>query len=190
MLIESTKIRNLLNYTVTEATEASIRSPPINNHHTYIIPHANDNDPERNNHQQTDEESTQHAAEPESYSFSTNPIPALVIVLLGIMMSSHTQGSMVSSMVHKQWGNLLTGASMARALTYVLVWLRPPRSVLPSRPPTELLAAFGMTAGGVIFMASVRIHPNLPSFLLLSLPCFVPWWWWCWVRGEFGWWMN
>jgi hypothetical protein len=178
MLIESTKIRNLLNYTVTEATEASIQSPATINdhHHTYTIPHDNDNDPERNNphhhHQTTNLSTTQHAAEPESYPFSTNPIPALVIVLLGIMMSSHTQGSMVSSMVHKQWGNLLTGASMARALTYVLVWLRPPRSVLPSRPPTELLAAFGMTAGGVIFMASVSIFFFFFFFCSLLLLLF------------------
>ena len=71
------------------------------------------------------------------------------------MMSSHTQESMISGMVHKQWGTLLTGASVARALTYVLMYLRPPRDVMPSRPPTELLAAFGLVSGGVVFMASV-----------------------------------
>ncbi|KAH6649610.1 hypothetical protein F5144DRAFT_542770 [Chaetomium tenue] len=182
MLIESTKIRNLLNYTVTEAIQTSPQPPTtttIINHHTYTIPH--DNDPERNNshhhhhHQDNNDLSATQHAEPESYGFSTNPFPALVIVLLGIMMSSHTQGSMVSSMVHKQWGNLLTGASMARALTYVLVWLRPPRSVLPSRPPTELLAAFGMTAGGVIFMASSgdtidgMIHYQLDAMFMYTV---------------------
>ncbi|TLD33452.1 hypothetical protein PspLS_01224 [Pyricularia sp. CBS 133598] len=87
-------------------------------------------------------------------SVSLNPIPALVILLLGIMMSSHTQADMVSGMVHKQWGDLLKGAAVARGLSYVLMYLKPPRSVLPSRPPTELLAAFGLMAGGVIFMAS------------------------------------
>ncbi|KAL5913518.1 hypothetical protein ACKVWC_006147 [Pyricularia oryzae] len=87
-------------------------------------------------------------------SVSLNPIPALVILLLGIMMSSHTQTEMVSGMVHKQWGDLLKGAAVARGLSYVLMYLKPPRSVLPSRPPTELLAAFGLMAGGVIFMAS------------------------------------
>lgn len=123
ILIESARIRTLLNHTVSEAAESETEQEKIR--------------------------------EPETYSFSLNPIPALVILLLGIMMSSHTQESMVSSMVHKQWGNLLTGASFARAFTYVLVYLKPPRSVFPSRPPTELLTAFGLISGGIIFMASV-----------------------------------
>lgn len=130
MLIESTRIRDLLNTTVTEAA------------HAY---------PDQAYHDEEREE----LKPPRQYSFSMNPIPALVILLLGIMMSSHTQEIMISSMIHKQWGNLLTGASFARGLTYVIMYLKPPRSVLPSRPPTELLASFGLIAGGIIFMASV-----------------------------------
>ncbi|KAH8195763.1 hypothetical protein TruAng_010065 [Truncatella angustata] len=129
MLIESTNIRELLNTTVSEAALAQ----PA---HSY-------NDEER-----------EALQPPKQYEFSINPIPALVILLLGIMMSSHTQASMISSMVHKQWGNMLTGASFARGFTYVLMYLRPPRSILPSRPPTELLTAFGLIAGGIIFCAS------------------------------------
>lgn len=130
MLIESSHIRDLLN---TTTTEASLSHPD----HTF-----------------SDEE--RGALEPpRQYAFSINPIPALVILLLGIMMSSHTQQSMISTMVHKQWGNLLTGASFARGFTYVLLYLKPPSSVLPSRPPTELLTAFGLISGGTIFMASV-----------------------------------
>ncbi|KAI1809603.1 hypothetical protein GGS20DRAFT_590436 [Poronia punctata] len=129
MLVESTRIRDLLN---TTTVEAAWPRPG----HTY------------------DDEEHAALAVPEQYEFSINPIPSLVILLLGIMMSSHTQQSMVSSMVHKQWGNLLTGASFARGFTYVLLYLKPPRSVLPSRPPTELLTAFGLIAGGIIFMAS------------------------------------
>lgn len=94
---------------------------------------------------------------PKSYEFSLNPIPALVICLLGIMMGSHHQTSMTSTMVHKQWGKLLFGASFSRCSTYVLMYLRPPSSVLPSRPPTELLTAFGLISGGIIFMASVSV---------------------------------
>jgi hypothetical protein len=130
MLVESTRIRDLLN---TTTTEAALSHP---------------------GHAYSDEERAALDA-PEQYEFSINPIPALVILLLGIMMSSHTQQSMISSMVHKQWGNLLTGASFARGFTYVLLYLKPPRSVLPSRPPTELLTAFGLISGGTIFMASV-----------------------------------
>jgi hypothetical protein len=135
MLVESTRIRSLLNYTVTDAMGEL----------TY-----NNRDEERD-----------ELREPESYSFSMNPIPALVILLTGIMMSSHTQESMISSMVHKQWGDLLTGASFARGLTYLLTWLKPPRSIYPSRPPTELLTSFGLIAGGIIFMASVSLFSAL-----------------------------
>lgn len=137
MLVESSTIRELLNYAVTSIPEL----PP------------------------RDEEHKQRE-HPENHRFSTNPIPALVILLLGIMMSSHHQASMISSMVHKQWGNLLLGASCARALSYVLLYLRPPESTLPSRPPTELLAAFGLIAGGILFMASVceRVSINISHF--------------------------
>jgi hypothetical protein len=132
MLIESTWIRDLLNTTVAET---AFQHP---------------------DHAYHDEERDALQA-PRQYEFSINPIPALVILLLGIMMSSHTQQSMISSMVHKQWGNLLTGASFARGFTYVLLYLKPPRSIMPSRPPTELLAAFGLISGGIIFMASVSL---------------------------------
>ncbi|KAK6069610.1 integral membrane protein [Seiridium cupressi] len=129
MLIESTNIRELLNTTVSEAALSH--------------PDSAYNDEER-----------EALRAPKQYEFSINPIPALVILLLGIMMSSHTQHSMLSSMVHKQWGNLLTGASLARGFTYVLMYIRQPRSIMPSRPPTELLTAFGLIAGGIIFCAS------------------------------------
>ncbi|KAF7876645.1 hypothetical protein EAF04_001730 [Stromatinia cepivora] len=96
------------------------------------------------------------AQEPKSYRFSMNPIPALVVMLLGMMMSSHHQHSMVSTMIHKQWGTLLVGAAFARAATYVVFYLAPPTSILPGRPPTEIITAFCLMAGGLIFMASSK----------------------------------
>ena len=126
MLIESTRIRNLLN--VTRQSQES----------QYIY--------------SADKEVLD---EPKSYSFSMNPIPALVVLLLGMMMSSHHQESMVSTMIHAQWGSLLMGAAFARAATYVIFYLSPPTSVLPGRPPTELITAFCLMAGGMIFMSSV-----------------------------------
>jgi len=92
--------------------------------------------------------------EPERANVQLNPMPALVILLLGIMMSAHTQHSMVSSMLHKQWGNLFAGFSLARMVTYVLFYLKPYNSHLPSRPPTEIITSFCLVSGGLMFMSS------------------------------------
>ena len=147
MLVDSTRIRDLLNTTVSEAAREN-----YDEHERGIA-----------------------MEEPVTYRFSLNPFPALVILLLGIMMSSHTQETMISSMVHKQWGNLLTGASFARGLSYVITYLKPPTSILPSRPPTELLTSFGLMAGGIIFMASSSdtvagmIHQNLDAMFMYTV---------------------
>lgn len=128
MLIESSRVRELLNST----------SPsPLD------LPY--------------DAEEEKALEPPKSYGFPMNPIPALIVFLLGIMMSAHHQESMISTMIHKQWGTLLLGGAFARGATYVIFYLSPPTSVLPSRPPTELIAAFCLIAGGSLFMASVRI---------------------------------
>jgi hypothetical protein len=148
MLIESTRIRELLNTTVAQSVQDDAYGT------------------------ESDREVLQ---EPDTYNISMNPIPALVILLLGIMMSSHTQQSMVSSMIHKQWGSMLSGASFARAATYVLMYLRPPRSIYPSRPPTELLTSFGLISGGITFMASsgdtvvAMIHYDLDAMFMLTV---------------------
>lgn len=92
--------------------------------------------------------------ESDTKHISLNPIPALVILLLGIMMSAHTQHSMVSSMLHTQWGNLFAGFAAARMATYVIFYLKPYNSYLPARPPTELIASFCLVSGGLVFMSS------------------------------------
>lgn len=128
MLVESTTVRDFLSTTVE------------------ILPTRNDLDP-------ADAQSLR--ASPKTYNFSMNPIPALIILLLGIMMSSHQQGSMVGTMVHKQWGTLFVGFALARAVTYVLFFISPPTSLFGSRPPSELVSSFCLVSGGLIFMASV-----------------------------------
>ncbi|KAL1997696.1 hypothetical protein VTN02DRAFT_1033 [Thermoascus thermophilus] len=91
---------------------------------------------------------------PNTQNVSLNPMPALVILLLGMMMGSHHQADMTSTMVHKQWGDLLVGFALARCATYALLFIKPPTSYLPARPPTEILASFCLIAGGLIFMMS------------------------------------
>ncbi|KAF2201873.1 integral membrane protein [Delitschia confertaspora ATCC 74209] len=124
MIIESRRIRELLNSSV-------VLSQPASHYHM--------------------DDSWQA---PKSYRFSLNPMPALVILLLGKMMGSHHQSSMLSTMVHKQWGNMFMGFALARAVTYIMMYLSPPTSFLPSRPPSEILTAFCLVAGGITFMVS------------------------------------
>ena len=131
MLVESRKIRELLNTTVE------------------ILPARNDINP-------ADAQSLR--ASPKTYNFSMNPMPGLIILLLGIMMSSHHQASMVSTAIHKQWGTLFVGFALARAVTYVLFFISPPSSVFASRPPSELVSSFCLVSGGLIFMASVSLQ--------------------------------
>ena len=132
MLIESKTARHFLNSNILIKQEESAR---------FIGP---------------DEAQKEEWNQPKQYSTSLNPMPGLVVVLLGLMMSSHHQNSMVSTMVHKQWGMLLVVAGLARAVTYILMFLNPPTSHFPSRPPSEVVTAFCLVSGGLIFMASTR----------------------------------
>ena len=93
---------------------------------------------------------------PRAYNVSTNPIPALIILLLGIMMSSHHQSSMTSTTIHKQWGTLLAGFSVMRLLTCIIMYVSPPTTVHPMRPPSELVSSFCLISGGIVFMASTK----------------------------------
>lgn len=124
MLIESSRLRKLLNSAITPPSRAASGSPEWR--------------------------------VPDSYIHSLNPLPALVIMLLGVMMSSHTQHSAVSSAIHKQWGMLFVGFALARGVTYVALYLKPPTSYLASRPPSELIASFCLMSGGIVFMFSSR----------------------------------
>jgi uncharacterized protein Ytp1 len=86
----------------------------------------------------------------------TNPVPALTIGLLGMIMSAHAQHSVLASTLHSYWGALFAFGAAARITTYVLHYLNPPVSHLPSRPPTEIVAGFALVAGGLLFMMSAR----------------------------------
>jgi hypothetical protein len=51
---------------------------------------------------------------------------------------------------------LFTGFAVSRAVTYLMLYIKPPTSHYPSRPPSELVAAFCLTAGGILFMNSAH----------------------------------
>ena len=129
MLIESTRVRNLLNMTIE------------------VLPARTDIQPA---------EAEAARTEPKTYHHSMNPMPGLIILLLGIMMSSHHQTSMVATMIHKEWGTLFIGFALARAVTYIIFYISPPTSIFASRPPSELVSAFCLISGGLIFMASAK----------------------------------
>ena len=146
MLIESRRVRDLLNTTIL-SSPANRSKPTIN----------------------------QRWATPKNYGTSLNPFPGLIILLLGLMMSSHHQDSMVSTMVHKHWGTLFVGFALARAVTYLLMYLSPPSSYLPSRPPSEIITSFCLISGGLIFMASNKNtvaameHYDLDAMLIFTV---------------------
>ncbi|RPB15191.1 hypothetical protein P167DRAFT_483155 [Morchella conica CCBAS932] len=162
ILFESKKIRDLLNYsTVTQVTTPS-NSPTI---------------------------STPGHQVPKNYGMSYNPIPALVFFILGVMMSKHHQALPLSTTLHTQWGTLLSGFSVFRLLTYALLYLSPPISYLPSRPPTEIVGSFCLMAGGLVFMASnkdtasyldrVSADPMFILTVIIGIAALIM----CWVTG-------
>ncbi|ORZ18200.1 hypothetical protein BCR42DRAFT_490824 [Absidia repens] len=87
-------------------------------------------------------------------TYSLNPFPALTIMLTGISMGNHHQETQYSTNVHYMWGLLLALAAVCRLGTYVVFFRSTPTSIKPSRPPTELLGAFCLIAGSILFMAS------------------------------------
>ena len=123
---------------------------------------------------------------PKTYPFPMNPFPGLIILLLGLMMSSHHQSSVVSTMVHKQWGMLFVGFALARAVTYILTYVSPPSSYLPSRPPSELVSSFCLISGGLIFVASNKdtvaamehydLHAMFPFTITMGFTAFLMAW--------------
>ena len=93
-------------------------------------------------------------AQPPSYSQSFNPFPSLVIGVTGVAMAAHHQDYLYEVQVHILWGEMLAAFAVLRWLTYFFLWIRPPTSTLPSRPPTEAVASFALCCGGLLFMLS------------------------------------
>ncbi|KAE9410207.1 hypothetical protein BT96DRAFT_969869 [Gymnopus androsaceus JB14] len=128
--------------------------------------------------------------EPPSYIASFNPFLALVIGVTGAAMSAHAQTYVFQVQIHQLWGSLLLAWAVLRCLTYFFLWLGPPRSILPSRPPTEALGSFFLACGGLLFMCSTeeltiaamrRRRDDVMMFLTVAvaISCVV----FCWVIG-------
>lgn len=84
---------------------------------------------------------------------SLNPIPPITLMLLGFMMSSHHQETVLGTKLHAVWGAYFACVALARGVTYITLYLKPPTE-LPSRPPSELVASFCLATGGLLFMLS------------------------------------
>jgi hypothetical protein len=134
MLIESKRVRKILNMTLNQSQPTQYLGPA--------------------NTEATPENPTWR--EPTGATTPMNPIPALTILLLGMIMSAHTQHSELAGTIHSYWGSLFAFGAAARMATYVLHYLHPPVSHVPSRPPTEIIAGFCLIAGGFLFMLSPR----------------------------------
>ncbi|EKM59411.1 uncharacterized protein PHACADRAFT_249882 [Phanerochaete carnosa HHB-10118-sp] len=141
--------------------------------------------------------SQEAVAEPPSYIASFNPFPALCIGITGAAMAAHFQEYLFQVQIHQLWGNLLTAFAVLRCVTYFFLWLGPPRSILPSRPPTEALASFFLSCGGLVFQFSTeevtiaamrRGHDDMMMFLnvAVAVTCFAFCWALCIVAFK-GW---
>ncbi|KAJ6582101.1 cytoplasmic protein [Mycena capillaripes] len=94
--------------------------------------------------------------EPATYAASFNPFPALVVGVTGAVMAAHFQTYLFQVQIHALWGNLLVAFAVLRCLTYFFMWVAPPRSNFPSRPPTEALGSFFLACGGLCFIFSTE----------------------------------
>ncbi|KZO92141.1 hypothetical protein CALVIDRAFT_487969 [Calocera viscosa TUFC12733] len=94
--------------------------------------------------------------QPPSYRGSFNPFPAMCVGITGMAMSAHHQTYLFQVEIHALWGYMLAAFALFRFLTYFFLWLRPPTSPLPSRPPTEALASFCLACGGLTFILSTE----------------------------------
>ncbi|KAG6890878.1 hypothetical protein C0995_000835 [Termitomyces sp. Mi166 len=141
----------------------------------------------------TERDPQESVEEPPSYTASFNPFPALVIGVTGAAMAAHAQTYLFQVQIHTLWGNLLVAFSVLRCFTYFFLWLRPPKSILPSRPPTEALGSFFLACGGLVFMFSTeevtiaamrRGRDDVMMFLnvAVAMTCFA----FCWTLFVVG----
>lgn len=86
--------------------------------------------------------------------YSLNPFPALTVLMTGISMGNHHQDTVYSTNIHYMWGLLLASAAVCRFITYVTLYRNEPQDSEPSRPPSEVVGAFLLIAGSILFMAS------------------------------------
>ncbi|KAJ7638677.1 hypothetical protein FB45DRAFT_408557 [Roridomyces roridus] len=123
-------------------------------------------------------DTSESVAEPVTYTSSFNPFPALVIGVTGSVMAAHFQEYLFQVQIHALWGNLLLAFAVMRCVTYFFLWVSPPSSTLPSRPPTEALASFFLAAGGISFIFSTeeitfaamrRGHDDIMLFVVMAV---------------------
>lgn len=95
------------------------------------------------------------------HGWSMNPMPAFIIFWTGALMSHHEQETELSTAIHIQWGYLFSLAALVRLVTLGLLFTKPrvhshSEAAQPQKPFTEVITAFCLVCGGMIFMSSNR----------------------------------
>lgn len=109
-----------------------------------------------------------HAADHLLVPKTFNVMPALVVFFTGLLMSQHKQDSQFTTDLHATWGYFFCIASGLRLLTYCLTYLAT-RSALSGRPPSEVLVAFSLIAGALVFMMSSRDTAQVLEYYAIDL---------------------
>lgn len=90
----------------------------------------------------------------EGYSINVNPVPVMTMLMIGISIGN--QEAILSSRVHSFYSLSISAVAICRIITYLTLFVNPPKGSLPTRPISEFLASFLIVTCSILFVASNR----------------------------------